>query len=202
MSAQARIVLSVALGLFLTGASSVWAERFLTVAGAQKLCFPTATGFEAHTIRFTSEQITAIKKQSDGRMLNAGNRVWLARAGTNLLGVVLLDYVFGKHEVIEYVVAVSPTGLVQRVEILVYRESYGGEVRNTKWRDQFKNKTAAAPLKLNEDIYNLSGATMSCRHVTAGVKRLLATFELVVRPQLLADGLPKPVAAAPAGKPR
>lgn len=202
MSGLTRIVLLVALGLFLPGVLPAWAERFLTVAEAQKICFPAATGFEAHTVRFTSEQIKAIEKQGGGRMLNAGNRVWLARSGTNLLGVVVLDHVFGKHEVIDYVVAITPAGQVQRIEILEYRESYGGEIRGAKWRAQFNNKTAAAPLKLHEDIYNLSGATMSCRHVTAGVRRLLVTFELVLRPQLLLAELPKPGETIPPGKSR
>jgi Na+-translocating ferredoxin:NAD+ oxidoreductase RnfG subunit len=96
--------------------------------------------------------------------------------------------VLGKHEAIEYAVAVSPEGTALQVEILEYREHYGGEIRNAKWRDQFKGKTAGAKLKLNDDIYNISGATISCRNVTDGVRRVLATFELVVRPRLLATG--------------
>ena len=39
-----------------------------------------------------------------GQML----QLWLARQGTNLLGVLVLDHVFGKHEVIDYAVAAMP----------------------------------------------------------------------------------------------
>jgi FMN-binding protein len=44
--------------------------------------------------------------------------------------------------------------------------------------EQFVGKTASAPLKLDADIRNISGATLSSRHVTEGVRRLLATYEV------------------------
>lgn len=160
------------------------AERYLTVAEAQKLCFPQAARFEEKTFRCTAGQIRLIEKQSGVKVRSPNVRAWLAHSNDTLAGVILLDHVIGKHEFIDYVVAISPDGKVEQVEILEYRESYGGEVRGTRWRAQFRGKTASSPLRLNGDIYNISGATMSCRHVTEGIKRLLATFEHVVRPSL------------------
>jgi len=69
---------------------------------------------------------------------------------------------------------------VRGIEILEYRENYGGEVRYAAWRGQFAGKTAADPVKLEHDIRNISGATLSCRHVTEGVRRLLALHEIVL----------------------
>jgi len=57
-----------------------------------------------------------------------------------------------------------------------YRESYGYEVRNPAWRKQFIGKTYAAPLSLDKDVRNISGATLSCRHIAQGVKRVLTTY--------------------------
>ena len=54
-----------------------------------------------------------------------------------------------------------------------YIESYGYEVREAQWRAQFVGKSASSPLELNNDITNISGATLSSRHVTEGVKRVL-----------------------------
>jgi Na+-translocating ferredoxin:NAD+ oxidoreductase RnfG subunit len=98
--------------------------------------------------------------------------------------------VLGKHEIIDYTVALTPEGKVLAIEILEYRESYGYEIRGAKWRQQFVGKGAANSLRLNKDIYNISGATMSCRHVTEGIRRVLATFDLLCRPQLAAGGVP------------
>ena len=183
--------------LVLAGVGDGFAERYLSVAETAKLCFPAGDRFETKIIRFSTEQAKAIAARSAVKVLNAGNRVSLAYQGTNLLGALIVDHVLGKHEIIDYVVAVSPDGKVLQVEILEYRESHGTGILSAKWRAQFMGKTAHAPLRLNEDIYNISGATISCRHVTEGIKRVLATYELVVRPRwLVAGGLPNPPEAA------
>lgn len=170
--------------LLLAGAGRAAAERYLTLAEAQKICFPLAGQFIAQTNRLAPDQLQAIERQSGVKPPGPLCRYLVARQGTNLLGVLVLDQVFGKHELIDYAAAIAPDGRVLQVELLEYRENYGGEIRGEKWRAQFRGKTAAAPLKLSGDIYNISGATISCRHVTEGVKRVLATFELVIKPKL------------------
>jgi Na+-transporting NADH:ubiquinone oxidoreductase subunit NqrC len=77
-------------------------------------------------------------------------------------------------------VALDPAGTVRDVEILDYREAYGGQVRDPRWRQQFIGKRAGQSLKLGSDIKNISGATLSSKHVTDGVRRLLATYQLVL----------------------
>ena len=97
-----------------------------------------------------------------------------ARQGDAVLGRVIVDAVIGKFEQIDYAVALDPSGKVLAVEILTYRESHGAEVRLPAWRNQFVGKTAADPVKLGADIANISGATLSCTHITDGVHRLVA----------------------------
>lgn len=183
----------VALGL-LAGLHPSRAERFLSMEEARVACYAAADRYEPRTVRFTPAQAKAVAAASGLPVKNAGNRAWLAWQGTNLLGVMVLDHVLGKHELIDYAVAITPSGSVERVEILEYRESHGGEIRGERWRGQFKGKTGREPLRLNEDIHNISGATISCRHVTEGVRRVLATFDLLIRP-----GLPPAPAGTAAG---
>ena len=83
--------------------------------------------------------------------------------------------------IITFAVGLTGSGAVKQIEIMEYRESYGGEVRDEKWRAQFIGKTSAAPLLLDRDIRNISGATLSSRHVTEGVRRLLALYEIVLK---------------------
>lgn len=164
------------------------AEHYLSVDEAQRVCFPEADRFEARTVRLSAEQSKAVEQKSGVRVRNREVEMRLARKGGDLAGVLVVDHVFGKHDLIDYVVAIAPDGKVRQVEILEYREHYGGEIRDPKWRGQFAGRTAASNLKLNDDVYNISGATISCRNVTEGVRRVLATFELGVRPQLSAAG--------------
>jgi Na+-translocating ferredoxin:NAD+ oxidoreductase RnfG subunit len=71
-------------------------------------------------------------------------------------------------------------GHVRGIEVLVYRETYGYQIREADWRKHFVGKTAADPFKLDEDIPNITGATLSCRNVMNGVKRLLALQQVAL----------------------
>jgi hypothetical protein len=162
-----------------TASSPARAERFVSLAEAQKLCFTNATRFEPIEVRLTREDIRAIESATRLKVKNPAPKVWRAWRKTDLLGTVWFDQVPGKHELIDYVVALSPQGTVNHVEIVEYREHYGGEVRRRNWLDQFKGKGRDAPLKPGSDIYNISGATISCQHVSEGIKRVLAAFDRV-----------------------
>jgi uncharacterized protein with FMN-binding domain len=98
---------------------------------------------------------------------------WRASNG----GYVIVDRVVGKHEYITLAVGINPNGTVKQIEIMDYKESYGYEVREAQWRSQFVGKSASSPLQLNGDITNIGGATLSSRHVTDGVKRILQVYE-------------------------
>jgi uncharacterized protein with FMN-binding domain len=91
-------------------------------------------------------------------------------------GFFVVDRVVGKHEYITMAVGINANGAVKQIEIMEYRESYGYEVRDATWRAQFVGKTASSPLQLNADIKNISGATLSSKHVTDGVKRILQKY--------------------------
>jgi hypothetical protein len=135
-------------------ASPAYAIQYLSIDEAQKHAFPSATHFSE---------------------VQAG-RVWKAEAGGRGIGFFIFDRVVGKHLFIDYAVALSTSGAVQRVEILRYRESYGGEVNSPSWLSQFVGKTSGSALKINGDIRNIAGATMSSTHLTEGVKRILSVY--------------------------
>lgn len=138
----------------LSAASPACAVRYLSIEEAQKEAFPSATHFSE---------------------VQAG-RVWKAEAGGKAVGFFVFDRVVGKHLFIDYAVALTPAGAVHKVEILEYRESYGGDIRSPSWLAQFVGKTAGSALKINGDIRNIAGATLSSTHVTEGVKRILAAY--------------------------
>jgi Na+-translocating ferredoxin:NAD+ oxidoreductase RnfG subunit len=106
-----------------------------------------------------------------------GQQVWRAQADGRLLGFFIVDYVIGKHLVIDYSVALEPDGRIKAVEVLEYREPHGGEITSHSWLEQFVGKTSRDPVTLDRDIRNISGATLSSQHVTEGVKRILAFYE-------------------------
>lgn len=60
---------------------------------------------------------------------------------------------------------------------------YGYEVAEAQWRKQFIGKTATDPIKLNQDIQNIGGATLSCKHLTDGVKRVAVLYDIALKNQ-------------------
>ncbi len=166
----------------ISAAASVHAVRYLTLEQANKTLFPAASEFRARSLLLTAAQSELIARQAGVRVREAQVRAWEARdAQGALLGHVLVDEVTGKHEFITYAVAVSVQGKVIGIEIMDYRESYGGQIRDERWRAQFHGKAAADAVRIDQDIKNISGATLSCVHVTDGVRRLLATYEAVIK---------------------
>jgi Na+-translocating ferredoxin:NAD+ oxidoreductase RnfG subunit len=153
-----------------------YAATYLTVEQAQQTIFP-GQKLTAANITLTSEQAREIERRSDTNVRHKEIQLWKVNGG----GFFIVDEVVGKHEFITYAVGLNADGTVKQIEIMIYRESYGYEVRNADWRAQFVGKNAAAPLKLTKDIKNISGATLSCRHIADGVKRVLATYEVALK---------------------
>ena len=161
-------------------APAAHAAVYLTSDQAQQAIFPGAK-FAAAPVTLTDAQQRSIETRSGVPVHSREQRIWRVSGGPSGAGWFILDEVTGKHELITYAVGLDPQGTVRGVEILEYRESYGYQIRDAQWREQFRGKKAGDPLKLDVDIRNISGATLSCRHVTDGIKRLLALYEVVLK---------------------
>lgn len=150
---------------------SVFAVDYLSAEQAAKLIFPDAERFEALEITLDAAQM----RRLDDAGVRARSARWTLRAAKKqerTLGWVVVDEVIGKFELITYAVGVGDDGAIRQVEILSYRESHGGEIRLPAWRRQFAGKKQGDAIELGNDISNVSGATLSCRHVTDGVRRI------------------------------
>ena len=122
----------------------------------------------------------SIAKAAGTRVTAAKITAFDAFAANGKLGTLIIDKVYGKHEFITYAVALDTAGAVKGVEVMDYRESYGDQIRQPKWRAQFTGKRYGQPLQIDKQIKNISGATLSCVHITEGVRRLLATNALAL----------------------
>ena len=171
--------LAAATAIF--AAAPCYAAVYHSVESAQQACFPEGTEFAAADMKLTKAQMKAIEKDSGVRVRLETQQVWKATKNGNFLGWFIVDEVLGKHEFITWALALNADGGVKSIEIMEYRETYGYEIRNADWRAQFLGKKHGAKLKLDDDIKNVSGATLSCRHITDGVKRLLSFYELALK---------------------
>ncbi len=166
-------VVPLALTAILTAPCSAFAVDYLTAQDAKKILFPSSVSWREQAINLSADQLLALRKQAGVPARSVAWRLQQALdAKGNLLGTVVVDQVVGKFELITYAVGVDAKGQIAGVEILSYRESHGSEIRLPAWRKQFVGKDSRAPIKTGEDIAIISGATLSCSHVTEGVRRI------------------------------
>lgn len=155
-------------------AGPAYCKVYMTIEQAQAALFPGAT-LTPKFRTLTPEQVSEIEKSTGVKVRDHQVRMWKSSTG----GWLIQDEVVGKHEFIPFALALDEKGAFKAIEILEYREAYGDQIHDKRWQAQFDGKTAGEQLKLGKQIKNISGATLSCRHITDGVARLLATYSTV-----------------------
>ena len=169
------------LAVACAASAQAFATQYLSPEQAQKLMFPEADAFRPQPLALDTAQMGKVEQLAGLSARSAQWRAVAAYKGDTLLGYVVLDDVVGKFELISYAVALKPDASVLSVEILAYRESHGGEIRLPAWRRQFTGKSArTGDLRIGAGIQNISGATLSCTHVTDGVRRIAAVAQVVL----------------------
>ena len=133
-------------------------------------------------MELSPDQIIYLEKSLGQKIKNKKITFYKSKNNKNW---IYIDQVLGKHEYITYALALynepKKEAKVKGIEILEYKESYGYEIANPNWKKIFTNKDVNSELTLDKDIPNITGATLSCNHVTKGVKRLLYTHELIIK---------------------
>ncbi|MBT9133821.1 MAG: Electron transport complex subunit RsxG [Firmicutes bacterium] len=108
-----------------------------------------------------------------------GITYFLATKDGRLIGAIMQSAGSGYAGPINLVVAVDMAGAVQGVRITGHRETpgIGDRVTASAFLGQFAGKTARDPLAVGGDVQVISGATLSVRGVTTGVRNALALFQ-------------------------
>jgi hypothetical protein len=139
------------------------------------------------TIRLTISALERETVRTQSGQHYTADSVWMLAsfAGDSGMGYAIIDNVKGKDQFITYSVLVGRELEVRDIEILAYREPYGGEVKNTSWLKQFHGKQPGDQLRPGREIKNITGATISARAVTLGVRKMLTLLNV------LKDRLPR-----------
>lgn len=151
---------------------------YFTEAEALAKVFARADTLWVETWRPSEAEITSLQERLGWRVAPGEVRVHRGRRGDQDLGFAVITAEKGRFKPITFLVKVAPAGHVEMVLVMVYRESRGDGVKRQRFLKQFRSKDADSSLRLNRDIVGVSGATMSSRGVTAGVKRVLALIDL------------------------
>jgi hypothetical protein len=159
----------------------VIAGEYLSVESAQRSAFKQADRFDEMTLALTAEQQKTILALAGPQPPHGKLRVWRASQNGQSLGYFFADEVVGRQDLISYATSIDVVGKLGDVEILAYRESHGAEIKNRAWRQQFVGRDNLTKLRFSIDIKNIAGATLSCEHVTQGVRWLMALWQTTLR---------------------
>jgi len=167
----------VALGALLAPTAVVVAAEYLSVEAAQKAIYPEGSRFDEIVLKMPPEQMQAVLALAGPQPRRGSLRVWEVHKDEQLVGHLFVDEVIGRQELITYALGIDANGTIRTPEIMAYRESHGGEVRNTAWLKQFSRAHDLEHMRFRSDIKNIAGATLSSEHVTQGVRYLVALWQ-------------------------
>jgi hypothetical protein len=162
---------------YLTEAELEHAEVFMNEEEAVKLMLPKSQRIRRELIRLTQEKKELIEERIGWKFPEESFEVYIGETGDKVDGYAMLHNTIGKHRHMTYMVGVDGEGHCTNVELLVFREAKGSEVGKKRFNSQYEGKTVSDPIRINKDIINISGATMSVRSISAGVKRVLVLVD-------------------------
>ncbi len=188
------VVLSATLMFYVTNASSaerIWDselrryvteqdfkyEEFMTEEESLKTVLPKSQRIRKELIRLTQGKKELIEQRIGWKFPEESFELYIGETGDKVDGYAMIHNTIGKYKHMTYMVGVDAQGRCTDVELLVFRDAKGSEVRTKRFNSQYDGKTVFDPIRINKDIINISGATMSVRSMSAGVKRVLVLVD-------------------------
>lgn len=162
---------------FLTDQEMTMAEIYMSEEEAVKVMLPKSERLRKESIKLSPERKTQIEERIGWKFPEESFDVYIGETGAQVDGYALVQNTIGKHKPMTYMVGVDNRGHVSDIELLVFREARGSEVRQKRFNSQYEGKTVLDPVRINKDIINISGATMSVRSMSAGIKRVLVLVD-------------------------
>ena len=145
--------------------------------------FPSQSTITMQKYELPSDLKSQTEKQVQQKFFKDYVYLWRICQGDSIAGYAILDNTYGKSLPITFLVIFSPRGEIRRMDIIRYREPYGGAVGSRRWLDQFIGKSTNDNFKVEDDIDTISGATISVHSVTRAAHKLV----LVINQMKLSD---------------
>jgi len=175
-------LMAISILVVVVSSSRGQAEELIPADNALKKVFKGATDFKREEINLSPEQVADIESKSgasfDGAHPPRVVRYTATRDGETL-GFAFEDTVMGKWGSIHYLAGIDPGGAILEVVVLGYQEIRGRPIAKARFLRQYKRKTVNDPLRLHKDIDGVTGATISSRSITDGIRKLIHIFNAI-----------------------
>ncbi len=158
------------------------AQVYFTVRGLLADQFKQSELVDYRRIELSARTRDHIEQQL-GEKLERGEYIfYIAHSGDRVDGYALFDREIGQHEYIDFATFFDGEGRVTRVEVVAYREPYGGAIRSKRFRKQFVGKERSSGFRPGRDIDVVSGATLSAYAMAKAVERASVLLHDTVLP--------------------
>lgn len=154
----------------------------ITVEEALKMAFPDCE-VERHTIYLTKEQMVQAQKLAGADVPSALVYAYVATKDGETAGVAYFDAHVVRTMPETIMMAVDAEDRIQRIEVLDFNEPLD-YVPNPAWYRQFLGQRLDEGLALKRNIRSIVGATLTARHTTDAVRRMMAIHH-VIKEQLI-----------------
>jgi len=151
-------------------------QVYLTKKQAFEIAFPGADEIKKERLWPTKEEIRAIEEIYMYKIHEMRFTFYTGIKNGKSMGSMLIDNIIGKSFPITFMTVLNTDGTVRDVEIMVYREPQGWEVRYKSFRSQFYGKDTSSN---SNEILSISGATLSVRAIKTGVYKAMAAYKIL-----------------------
>lgn len=159
--------------------TNVYADVFLTEKEALELVFPEIKEIKVVEHFLTQHQKKMLKKKWKVKFhpeYDKNFKFYVGVSNPSIVGYAYIDTVKGKWGPITYIIRISTTGKVQNLAVINLAEKRGKPVREKSFLKQFIGKFFPGRLQIGRDIDAVTGATISSRAITNGVRKVLVLF--------------------------
>jgi Na+-translocating ferredoxin:NAD+ oxidoreductase RnfG subunit len=151
-------------------------QVYLTKKQALEKSFPGADEIVKERKWLTKEQGEKITELSLQKFDEKRLTWYVGMKAGKPMGYMWVGNEIGKSYPITFMVVLNVDGTVRDVEVMVYREPRGWEVRYPSFLDQFLGRDSDSDFR---EINSITGATLSVRGITKGVTKAVSAYKVL-----------------------
>ena len=179
MSSRWRVIWPAAGIVVAAPASALADQTYLKEADAPRAMFPESNAATRGVLELSEAELAAVGRALERRVDIRNYPYFEVLQGGRTLGFVFVMDVLGQTLPITFAVGVTADGVLQDVQVMVYREPRGEEIQEPRFRRQFKGKRLQDPLSVGQDVDAITGATISARSAAYAARKGLALADVV-----------------------
>ncbi len=159
--------------------SACFATLFYSRKAALEFAFPAASSVDMKNVILSAEEKNMIQRASASPLESRIFTYYVAKKGEDVLGYAFIESHVVRTMPEAVMTVIDSEGNIEKVFILAFYEPLE-YIPSDLWLKQFLEKTFNSNLRLNSDIQSVTGATLSCRAITKGVKKNLVFYKLKI----------------------